>query len=111
MKLLVDQNISFRVIKLLEKDFPESLHVTSAGLKNSMDIDIWNYAKKYGYIILTHDNDFDDILVKFGFPPKIIRLNAGNISTQKLVNLLQNSIKEIEEFKLSDDTGLMIISK
>ncbi len=46
MKLLFDQNISFRIEKTLSQKFADSKHVSSLGIMNSKDIDIWNYAKK-----------------------------------------------------------------
>jgi predicted nuclease of predicted toxin-antitoxin system len=32
MKLLIDSNLSWRLVKLLENDFPECLHVNRSGL-------------------------------------------------------------------------------
>jgi predicted nuclease of predicted toxin-antitoxin system len=46
VKLLFDQNISYRVIKLVRADFPNSVHVSSIGLANATDRAIWNAAKK-----------------------------------------------------------------
>ncbi len=46
MKLLFDQNISFRIEKKLSSIFNQSKHVSNLGLMNENDIDIWNYAKK-----------------------------------------------------------------
>lgn len=44
MKLLIDQNISFRIVSALESDFPGTVQVKSAGLENKTDLEIWNYA-------------------------------------------------------------------
>ncbi len=40
MKLLFDQNISFKIIKLLNDDFSESGQVRELGLENSSDLNI-----------------------------------------------------------------------
>lgn len=44
MKLLFDQNISFRIIKKLKQFFPDCIHVSDCGLLNYDDAEIWNYA-------------------------------------------------------------------
>jgi predicted nuclease of predicted toxin-antitoxin system len=44
VKLLLDQNISFRTIKKIEAIFPLSSQVRLLGLENAADLEIWNYA-------------------------------------------------------------------
>jgi predicted nuclease of predicted toxin-antitoxin system len=46
MKLLFDQNISFRIEKKLNINFQFSKHVSNIGLKDADDIEIWKFAKK-----------------------------------------------------------------
>ena len=111
MKYLLDQNISFRVAKLLEELSYESVHVSSVGLKNSTDFEIWNYAQQNDYVILTHDIDFDDLCAKYGFPPKIIRLKTGNLSNKDTAELIVRHNKEIGEFFLNEEIGLMVLTK
>ena len=50
MKLLFDQNLSWRLPKKLADLYPDSQHVREAGMKESEDIDIWEYAKANGYV-------------------------------------------------------------
>ena len=57
MKLLFDQNISYRIIPKLLSYFPESKHVSQVGLNNSEDSEIWNFAKGNGNVIVTFDSD------------------------------------------------------
>ena len=58
MKLLIDQNISYRILKQIEFDFPESKHVSQLGLYNATDIEIWQFAKSNSFHIVTFDSDF-----------------------------------------------------
>jgi predicted nuclease of predicted toxin-antitoxin system len=53
MKLLFDQNISYRIIKLLSDDFKGSSHVKKEGLVNASDSVIWEFAKINGYTIVS----------------------------------------------------------
>ena len=72
MKLLFDQNISFRIVKQLIDLFPDCKHVSDCGLMDCDDSEIWEYARNYEYSIVTFDSDFYDISLINGHPPKII---------------------------------------
>ena len=72
MKLLFDQNISFRLIKLILDLYPESKQVRELGLENSTDFEIFDYAKRNNFAIVTFDSDFCDLNIIKGYPPKII---------------------------------------
>lgn len=102
MKLLFDQNISYRVIKLLDSPYSDSKHVSSCSLLNAEDQDIWSYAKKNGFAILTFDSDFYDISLLKGHPPKIIWIRGGNLNTVGLANLLNLKQDIIREFLTHD---------
>ncbi len=61
MKLLFDQNISFRITRKINPIFPDSKQVRELGLEDISDIGIWNFAKTNGFVIVTFDADFADI--------------------------------------------------
>ncbi len=98
MKLLFDQNISFRIEKKLSLIFNESRHISKLGLMNVNDIDIWNYAKNENYVIVTFDSDFYDISIINGCPPKIIWIRKGNLTTNQIANLLEENHLIIRNF-------------
>ncbi|MBG0783210.1 MAG: DUF5615 family PIN-like protein [Bacteroidales bacterium] len=103
MKLLFDQNVSFRITNKLYNLFPECKHVSECGLMNCDDTDIWEYAKRNNHSIVTFDSDFYDISVINGHPPKIVWLRTGNISTNGIVLLMMQNKEMIERFLLSDE--------
>ena len=84
IKLLFDQNISYRILNRLPEMFSESKQVRTADLENQDDIVIWRYAKKEGYTIVTFDADFYDISLIKGFPPQIVWLRTGNLTTLEI---------------------------
>lgn len=45
MKLLLDENLSRRLVPYLQKDFPESTQVTLVGLETASDIEFGNMPK------------------------------------------------------------------
>lgn len=88
MKLLFDQNISFRITKKLQSYFSDCQQVSDCGLSNSEDSDIWEYAKINDFAIVTFDSDFFDISIISGHPPKIIWLRTGNLTTNEMAQLI-----------------------
>ena len=55
MKLLLDQNLSRRLLPDLVQLFPGSTQVQAAGLERAVDSDIWDYAKQHGYAVVSKD--------------------------------------------------------
>jgi len=98
MKLLFDQNISFRIIPKLSDYYPVCKQVRELGLTNAEDIDIWDYARKNDFIIVTFDADFYDIGLVNGCPPKIVWLRTGNLTTNQIADLLIKKRNEISDF-------------
>jgi predicted nuclease of predicted toxin-antitoxin system len=45
VKLLLDQNLSHRLIPAIETDFPDSAHVRDVDLASSTDEAVWSFAK------------------------------------------------------------------
>lgn len=82
MRLLFDQNISFRVVKRLKATFPNVMSVRECGLLKADDYQIWEYARQNDYTVVSFDKDIPDIGSVKGFPPKIIWLRTGNLSNQ-----------------------------
>ena len=103
MKLLFDQNISFRLISKIKHLYSDAIQVRTAHLENLTDIEIWLYAKQNGYTIVTFDADFYELNLLKGHPPKIIWLRTGNTSTDNLVKLLEENYEIISEFLLNEN--------
>ena len=111
MKILLDANISWKLINKLKPVFGECAHVDLIGLDvPAEDIDIWNYALDNGYIIITKDNDFVDLLEMNGFPPKVVLIKTGNNRSQALMELLENVKPMIEDLE-RNNYGLLEIVK
>lgn len=58
MKLLLDQNLSHRILPAIEALFPEPRHVKDLGMSEADDTSIWNLAIREGFAILSKDSDF-----------------------------------------------------
>lgn len=109
MNILLDQNISFRVVGLLAGEFKNVGQVKHLGLVDASDLAIWNYALKNDYTIATFDSDFIDLSHLKGTPPKIIWLRFGNSSNLKIANKLLSKSTEIKEFILNSELAFLEI--
>jgi predicted nuclease of predicted toxin-antitoxin system len=98
LKLLFDQNISYKAVKKIEKTFPGSEQVKRLGLENYSDKEIWTFARDKEFSIVTFDSDFFDLNTLYGTPPKIIWIRMGNLLTIDLCNLLIKKSELIIEY-------------
>jgi len=108
MRLIADENISWRLKKLLpEWDILPSNEIKPA--QRLTDLLIWKFAKANQYHILTFDEDFSDIQNIFSYPPKIIWLRTGNITTTEIAVLPIKYEADIDHFTDSDELGIFEI--
>ena len=114
MKLLFNQNISYRIIPKVIKYFPESKHVSQVGLNDSEDSEIWNFARVKGFVIVTFDSDYYDLSLIRGCPPKVIWLRIGNLLTNELAKVIIINSQRIIDFitlKENEDKSCLEINK
>ena len=84
MKLLFDANIFYRIVKKLQKDFSNSLHVSRTGLNPPIsDRMIWQFARQNDFLIVTYDEDFYELSNLYGSPLK----SFGCVLVMRLFNL------------------------
>ncbi|TVQ18451.1 MAG: hypothetical protein EA361_01375 [Bacteroidetes bacterium] len=107
MQLIFDQNISPKLVSFFSQTFPESKHLQDLGLDIADDSIVWEFAKSEGYTIVTKDNDFNNLVSLFGFPPKVIWIRRGNCSTNDLKELLNSNIELIQAFILDSNNGIL----
>ncbi len=99
MKLLFDQNLSFKLYSLLADLFPLSSQARLLGLERADDHVIWQHAKANGFTLVTQDADFAEMAVLYGPPPKVIWLRCGNQPTAVVEKLLRDHADAIISFE------------
>jgi predicted nuclease of predicted toxin-antitoxin system len=109
MKLLFDQNLSFKLCLAIADLFPEASHVGLLGLSEAGDRDVWEYAKANGFTIVSRDVDFAEMAVLLGSPPKVIWLRGGNQSTPAISSLIRHHAELIVSFGNDNDTACLEI--
>ncbi len=105
MKLLFDQNLSFKLCKQLADEFPDSNQVRLLGLDEANDGIIWDHAKANGFTLVTQDSDFADMAALFGPPPKVILLRSGNQPTSVVAELLREQADALRKFEQDDSAS------
>ena len=99
MKLLFDQNLSFKLCARLGDLFPDSKQVRLAALDAADDRAIWEFAKANGLTIVSQDSDFADMAALFGPPPKVIWLRCGNQTNEVIEKMFRDHADSIIAFE------------
>jgi predicted nuclease of predicted toxin-antitoxin system len=109
IKLIADENISWRIKNLLKEwnILPANQILATQRIS---DFAIWQFAKSKNYHVLTFDEDFTSIQTLYDFPPKIIWLRTGNLSTNEIAIKLLDLETEIITFLLDAEAGVFEIT-
>jgi predicted nuclease of predicted toxin-antitoxin system len=104
MRILLDENLSFKLKSKLRLIFPNLIHVSDVRLLGVEDSSIFDYAQKNNFdAIITNDEDYYWLSLLKGSPPKIIWLRTGNMTTDNLTKLLTEKHQEINNFLRDPD--------
>ena len=98
MKLLFDQNLSFKLIDITANAFPDSRHVKDFDMIRASDAAVWSFAKENDFAIVSKDADFANLAFLHGQPPKLIYVRVGNCPTEEIRQLLLDAQSAILEF-------------
>ncbi len=107
MKLLLDQNLSRRLLPDLDPLFPGSTQVALCGLDTAPDLVLWEHARVHGFCLVTKDADFLELAALRGIPPKILRLNMGNVSNARIREVLLEQASGIQAFLQDAIEGIL----
>ena len=110
MKLLFDENLSPKLVALLEEEYPGSVHVRDLRLKGAPDRRIWDHARENGFVIVSKDDDFRQRGFLHGAPPKVVWLQVGNAGTPPIAELLRERAPELHRFESEDESAVLILS-
>ncbi len=95
MKLLPDENLSRWLVAALQDLYAGTTHVEYVGLDGAADLAICDYAREHGFVMVTKDVDYDQIIALRNFDPKLIRLTFGNTSNAATLHALLSAAPEI----------------
>ena len=93
--LLFDQNISYRIVRLLKEAYPGCRHISKCGLVGASDRNIRAYAKRHQLAVVSFDQDHFELAALLGHPPKVILLRSRNSGTLAISHLLRKHRERI----------------
>ena len=103
-----DQMLPRSLVRSFADAFDRLDHVASWPQPSPSDREIWERAGRDGSTVVTRDADFQDFLVRFGPPPKIVWLRFGNCTVTDLERTIQHHAAAIREFHASTQRCLII---
>ena len=107
MKLLLDENLSPRLVNRLNQLFPGLTHVRDVGLKQAADQQIWDWARDNGFAVVTTDADFVALSQRHSWPPKVVHLEQCDFSSRIIEDWLRRNAVRISEFCKNEAIGLL----
>ncbi|WP_414566475.1 MULTISPECIES: DUF5615 family PIN-like protein [unclassified Anabaena] len=110
MKLLLDENLSDRIVYRIIDLYPSSEHVKALALTNTDDGIIWEYAKANDFVIVSKDSDFHQRSLLYGHPPMFVYLRIGNSPTSKIVQILRDNFDTIRQFGDRESESILVLA-
>lgn len=107
MKLLLDESLSRRLVPALQERFPGSSQVALLGLEQADDLELWEYARQQGFVLVSKDEDFKDLQTLHGSPPKVVLLRLGNCTNQQVLEALLRSADRVIDLLQQDGVGVV----
>lgn len=108
MKLLFDENLSYKLVTKLADIFPDAIHARD--LLEREDVSIWHFAKQNQAVIITKDADFNDLSLLYGFPSYVVWLRTGNSKLSDMENILRTNSIKIRELISQNQYGVIELS-
>ena len=109
MKLLLDENLSRKLVAALNPAFPGTSQVSFLGLERASDADIFTYARTSDYVIVTKDSDFAELSALHGIPPQILFLQIGNASNERIQALILARATEIANYFSANPAANLVL--
>ena len=110
MRLVLDHNLSPRLVRLLSDVYPEVAHVHDLGMDTASDTEVWSYAREHGYAIVSKDADFHQRSLLFGAPPKVVWLRIGNCSVAESATVLRERYLVVRRFIQDSPADFLVLS-
>lgn len=111
MKLLLDENLSRRLVGRLAELYPGSAHVVEYDLLARPDREIWGFAQREGFIIVSTDADFYELATTLGAPPKVIWLRRWRHPTRDAELVLRRDAIRVTEFAADPDLSILVLDR
>ncbi len=97
MRFLVDNQLPVALARFIEGKGFESRHVLDLQLDTATDREIWNYAKKNEFIVVSKDEDFFYLATADSSGPTLIWVRLGNCRKAALLSAFDGILPKLLE--------------
>jgi predicted nuclease of predicted toxin-antitoxin system len=111
VKLLLDENLSRKLVARLAELYPGSAHVANFDLLARPDQDIWYFAQREGFMIVSTDADFYELATTLGPPPKVVWLRRWTHPTRDAEFVLRRDAIRLTNFAADAELGILILDR
>jgi predicted nuclease of predicted toxin-antitoxin system len=109
VKLLLDENLSRRLVPALQDRFAGSSQVALLGLQRASDAQICEYAAQQDFVICSKDDDFQRMVAARGYRPRLIHLALGNVSNDAVLAALLSAADRLRLAFDDPATGVVVL--
>lgn len=109
MRVLLDQNLSPKLIHNLADLLPGLQSVYDHELVGASDLVLFRWARKMGFAaVLSADRDLVELAQRIGPPPKIIRIEQCDFPSKIIEQLIRREAIRIFDFLASSRAVLLL---
>jgi predicted nuclease of predicted toxin-antitoxin system len=109
VKLLLDENLSRRLVPVLQGRFPGTSQVALLSLERATDTQICEHAAQQDFVICTKDGDFQRLVAARGYRPRLIHLALGNAGNDAVLAALLAAAERLQLAFDDPNTGVVVI--
>lgn len=97
MRLLLDENLSYRIAAWLAERGHDAVHVTDVGLNDTDDHVIFQWAEREDRIVVTSDADFGTMLALSGAagPSVVLLRSPDHLTPMEQADLITATLAEV----------------
>jgi predicted nuclease of predicted toxin-antitoxin system len=98
LKLLLDMNLSPRLLEPLAAAGHEVLHWQHLGQPGASDAEVMEWARRHGTVVVTHDLDFSAMLAASrAGTPSVVQVRSQDTLSTGFIELLRSTLTQFEE--------------
>ena len=95
MNFLVDNQLPEALCAFLAEKGHRSSHVLTLGMDETSDLEIWDYAAKNNWIVVTKDEDFLHLANRPADAGKLLWVRIGNCRKETLLRAFERELPDI----------------
>jgi predicted nuclease of predicted toxin-antitoxin system len=109
VKLLLDENLSRRLVPGLQDRWPGSSQVSLLGLEGATDAELCRFASEQEFVIVSKDDDFQRLVAARGYRPRLLQIALGNVGNDAILAALLRDADRIDAAFADAGVGVVTV--